>query len=101
MRRGSADPISTIQCRRICKERINKITRDVRSGRTKPYIKRLEHRLEPWIPKLDQVPFEFTFDPGNFLRGPPKMSMIALVFDRCFDGMGCGIRGNAVKLNNG
>jgi len=50
----------------------------------KTHIKRIQHRREPRVPiheTIHRLP-EFTFDPGNFVRDPLKIT--ACVFDQGF-----------------
>ena len=51
-----------------------------------PYIEHPQHRVEHCIPGHGQIhrPLEFTFDPGEFIRDPPKV--VARVLDQILDG---------------
>ena len=73
----------------------------VHSTEMKPYIESIEYRLEPWTPEHRQFyrSLEFTFDPGDFARGPSKI--IAHIFDRVSDRAGRDGRGDEAELERG
>ena len=87
---GSVASVSTTltgkDLRRVNRSESTRVRGVVHSTEIKPYVKCLQHRLNHWIPKDNQIHYysKFMFDPCDFFCDPSEI--IPRVFDRDFDG---------------
>lgn len=58
----------------------------IHSTKMKPYVKRVQYHIEPWVPTHDQFyrSPELAFDPGDLVRYPSKV--VACVLDQEIEG---------------